>query len=204
MRQAFEVLGEVDGFSKILWRIFEESREGKETRQEFVLGIWRNDFMLECSGEEGEMGLKQVEFNTFSVAGAVHSERVASMHRYMVKSDSYGDDFAETGELPHNSPITGIVEGLAMTRSTDSAAQSDSTRAIGVLMVVQHNNFNIADERPLEYELSNHDPSIPCFRLEWRNILKHISLGPINELIFTSPTSPSPVEISVVYWRAGY
>jgi glutathione synthase len=78
-----------------------------------------------------------------------------------------------------------------------------SARQRGILIIVQHANFNIGDERPLEYALWDRD--IPVYRVEWRSILQNVSLGPNQELLYTSASCPfSPLEISIVYYRAGY
>lgn len=70
-------------------------------------------------------------------------------------------------------------------------------------MIVQHSNFNIVDEQGLE--LWDQDPPILTVRLEYRSILDHLSLGPSGELLYNSSTcSFSPIEISLVYLRAGY
>lgn len=79
-------------------------------------------------------------------------------------------------------------------------------------MIVQSNNVNICDERPLEYALFNQDPPIPVFRLEFpHEILQHTTLVPISrELLYyppsdsTSDSPASPFETSVVYMRAGF
>lgn len=67
--------------------------------------------------------------------------------------------------------------------------------------------FNIADERPLEYALWNQSSPVPAYRVDWgEDALEHTWLTEARELLFHPPwlASPSPVEISVVYHRAGY
>jgi glutathione synthetase len=78
-------------------------------------------------------------------------------------------------------------------------------------MVVQPNNFNIADQRPIEYALWNwtDDDPVPTYGLEWQQVLQHTQLTPTGELLFFPPengdsTITQPVEISVIYHRAGY
>ena len=51
------------------------------TLQDVVCGVFRSDYMVHES--EHGVGLKQVEFNTFSAAGACHAERVGRMHRHL-------------------------------------------------------------------------------------------------------------------------
>ncbi|RAL05204.1 putative glutathione synthetase large chain [Aspergillus ibericus CBS 121593] len=74
-----------------------------------------------------------------------------------------------------------------------------------VLFIVQPENFNVADERPIEYALWDQD--IPAYRVEWGNeMLKYTSLSDTKELLFHPPWrgSQKPVEVSVVYLRAGH
>lgn len=59
-----------------LWHVFK--RVPRNT-QNIVCGIFRSDYMV----HNDTSSLKQVEMNTFSVAGGCHAERVASMHRHV-------------------------------------------------------------------------------------------------------------------------
>ena len=53
--------------------------------QGLALGIFRSDYMSHVPSNQddrpSELQLKQVEFNTYSVAGGVHSARISKMHR---------------------------------------------------------------------------------------------------------------------------
>ena len=73
-------------------------------------------------------------------------------------------------------------------------------------MVVQPRNINICDERPLEYALWE-EHSIPCYRAVFPDeIAACTSLSSNRELLYHSPFSrphQPPLEISVVYFRAG-
>lgn len=73
-----------------------------------------------------------------------------------------------------------------------------------VLFVVQPNNVNIADERPIEYALNSR--RIRCVRVEFGSeIMARTSLGAKKTLLFHPIYAPEdPIEISVVYHRAGY
>lgn len=75
---------------------------------------------------------------------------------------------------------------------------------LAVLFVVQPNNVNIADERPIEYALNKR--RIRCFRLEFGSeVMARTSLSARKALLFHPIYAPEvPVEISVVYHRAGY
>ena len=69
-------------------------------------------------------------------------------------------------------------------------------------MLVQPFNFNVADERPIEYGLSN--LGVPCYRCEWQTTLKHVKLGPERRLLYTPSDNKKDFEVSVIYYRAGY
>lgn len=67
--------------------------------------------------------------------------------------------------------------------------------------------FNIADERPIEYALWNQTEPVSAYRLEFGpDVLEHTWLTDHRELLFHPPwlASKYPVEISVIYMRAGY
>jgi glutathione synthase len=204
-----------DPFTKILWNIHVAAKQ-EGLVQPLTLGIFRSDYMIHVSAEDTILfdtgqnhELKQVEFNTFSVAGAAHSDIVAGMYLHMHKTGAYSSHFGDPAEIPSsippNRPIAGLVEGLASAHSAYGAPKGNSSKRTGILFIVQHDNFNIGDERPLEYGLWDRPSPIPAYRLEFRSILKHVSLGPSKELLFSSQSCPlSPLEISVVYFRAGY
>lgn len=147
-----------------------------------------------------ETTLKQVEFNTFSCSGATHAHKVVDMHRYFSRTGAYssGKDTIDIAALPQNNNVDNIASGLA-------EAHAAYGRQSAVLFLVQPNNFNIADERPIEYALWNREVPVPAYRLDFgEDVLKYTSLGQSRELLFHPPWVPSPVEISVVYMRAGY
>lgn len=69
-------------------------------------------------------------------------------------------------------------------------------------MIVQPYNFNIADERPIEYGLW--DSGVPCYRYQWESEIEssELSLAPDRTLLFRKGSHLH--EVSVVYFRAGY
>jgi glutathione synthetase len=198
-----------DAFTRCLWDIYSAAKE-EGIVQEVSLGVFRSDYMIEVShDDDGPWQLKQVEFNTCTVAGGVHANLVADMHRFLHKTGAYGEFFGEALEemrdVPVNGTIEGLVGGLTSAHHIYGEQMDNCDRRTGILFIVQHNNYNICDERPLEYGLWNQFPPIPVYRLHFRDILDHVSLGPSRELLFSSPSCPfSPLEISVVYLRAGY
>lgn len=78
---------EHDDFTRTLWYIFRQVRDAGGG-SDIAAGIFRSDYMLHLpapSSSEGTAGLKQVEMNTFSCAGACHAENVVNMHRHLAK-----------------------------------------------------------------------------------------------------------------------
>ncbi len=83
------------------------------------------------------------------------------------------------------------------------AATSRIAKETCIIMIVQPNNFNIADERPIEYCLW--DASIPCFRVTFGyEVLVQTSLTLNRELLYNPPHRSTPLEVSVVYFRSGF
>lgn len=99
-----------------------------------------------------------------------------------------------------------LVSGLAAAHAAYGGPKSNLATQTGILFIVQPNNINICDERPLEYALWDQTPPIPAFRLEFgEEVLAHTFLTSSRELLYRSPSYPSlPLEFSVVYMRAGY
>lgn len=187
------------------------------------MGVFRSDYMLHCHSADPsepqhsifETTLKQVEFNSFSCAGGTHAHKVVEMHRYLSKTGAYspGEDDSPSGRsidtsaLPPNNNVESLASGMAMAHATYGPPKSQQARQSGVLFIVQPNNFNIADERPIEYALWNREVSVPAYRLDFgEDVLSYTWLTESRELLFHPPWlgSASPVEISVVYMRAGY
>lgn len=69
-------------------------------------------------------------------------------------------------------------------------------------MPVQPYNFNIADERPIQYELW--DRALPCYRCDWPTLLECTSLLDDRTLLYRPPVDNADFEVSVIYYRAGY
>lgn len=242
LRQATVALARVDPLAACLWSCVDAARRAREERQrvsraggedaeaqripeQFGLGIWRSDYMLqrERHREDGEDGvvLKQVEFNTISCAGGIHSNRATNVHRHLALSGAYNVDGADSASerdettsaitidrLSVNETLAGITKALASAhafylshiarrspRASDMSAipQAALTQhSCCVLMLVQPRNINIADERPIEYSLWNSTPAVPCFRVEFgTQTLSCTKVGPAGELLFSPPAAGS-------------
>ncbi|KAI0592870.1 glutathione synthetase [Biscogniauxia sp. FL1348] len=207
---------ETDPFATILWQIWERVKSDGEA-QSVRCGIFRSDYMLHSIhnggkatigqkniGATAELQIKQVEFNTYSCAGASHANIVTNMHRYLGAKGAHRVTEIKSTNLPKNNAIEEIAASLeAAHRIYDQLAET--SRKTAILMTVQPENVNICDERPIEYSLSNCDPPIPLYRVEFSNeVMQRCRLGPKRELLFTSPHGDQVFEVSVVYQRAGY
>jgi glutathione synthetase len=196
----------IDPLTGALWSIHEEI-ERKESVQDLILGIFRSDYMLHIdeSIRSKTPVLKQVEFNTIACAGGIHSNTVSNMHHYLHRSGTYQltqEEDIETLNItqPQNNVLDTISSGLAQAHSMYISTSPHKTC---VLMVVQPNNFNIADERPIEYALW--DKGIPTFRIEWGpDIFLHTQLTEDQTLLYHPPHKTQPLEVSVIYYRAGF
>lgn len=198
---------------------------------EVEMAIWRSDYMIQ-QDNDSQLSLKQVEFNTIACAGGIHSNRASDMHRYFAKTSIYGavndclqkdseedEPLISLDSMPPNETIFQITAALAKAHNhyTSHIASRDATNSnvtaqtrnpTCILMIVQPDNINIADERPIEYALWDLSPAVPCFRIEFgAEVLDCTTLSPNGALHYTPPFSPTPTrvyEVSVVYYRAGH
>ncbi|PYH79351.1 putative glutathione synthetase [Aspergillus uvarum CBS 121591] len=213
----------VNSLAAALWEIHQKVKRVDGYIQNISCGIFRSDYMLQGDGTpklaidpaDGPIStpqLKQVEFNTFSCAGASHAQRTVEMHRHFTRTGAYasltnGDSPVGLAALPENNNIQSLGACLAEAHALYGQAKSKVAAKTAVLFVVQPQNFNIADERPVEYALWNRDSPVPAHRVEWGDdLLEYTSLSKTKELLFHPPwlQSQTPIEISVVYLRAGY
>lgn len=207
-----------DQFTGILWSIHEAVKKVGYA-QTVSLGIFRSDYMVhwgtepsQCKTARVSPELKQVEFNSYTVAGGTHGNIVVDMYQHLQRIGAYGafyDGIAGTNSIPpsqHNGTIAGIVDALTAAHQAYGEPINPSATRTGILMIVSPSNFNICDERPIEYGLWEQFPLIPCYRLIFgEEILQYTSLGPSRELLYSHPSCRySPLEISVCYMRTGH
>lgn len=190
----FSPLIKHDHLCRALWDVLLETRM-ISSAQDIVCGVFRSDYMSQRSG------IKQVEMNTFSVAGACHSQRVAEMHLHLdrMESSRIGRGTDKSRKIPCNDNVGSI---LGLLSQAHQLYTTSSPYPPCVLMIVQPFNFNIADERPIEYGLwGSH---IPCYRYEWEAFTDRgdLTLAPDRALLFRNGSQIH--EVSVIYFRAGY
>ncbi|KAI9566226.1 glutathione synthase [Boletus coccyginus] len=188
-------VGQVDDFVRRLWTGWKEIRE-EGIVQPLHLGLFRSDYLLHA-GQGQVLGLKQVEFNTISSSFGSLSEKVAALHRYLYALTDYYhvSPHLKPEDFPSNDTISGLADGLA------EAHKAYGVPNAYILFVVQPNERNVFDQRWLEYELLEKH-AIRVVRQTLLELATTASLsGPSRTLLLTTPSN---IEISTVYLRAGY
>ncbi|CAK1354595.1 unnamed protein product [Cercospora beticola] len=208
LRGVLSPLIEHDPLVASLWKIYEQVRNAG-SKQHVVCGIFRSDYMIDSH----DSTLKQVEMNVFSASGFSHAQNVANMHQHIQQT------CGSSADLPKNKNVDGIADMLAeanriychqlvSTRNEEALPSTEASPVpqpkICILLIVQPTNFNIADERPIEHALWSRN--IPCYRCEWQDISTHTQLlsDQNRTLLFHPPNKQEPLQVSVVYYRAGY
>lgn len=161
MYEALEGVVGSDAFTANLLRI-SKAVNFHETglRQKIALGFHRSDYML----NEADGNMLQVELNTISSSFGVLSDRIASMHRFLQQRFGQTPDF----ELPANNVTQTLAHSIAEAHRLYELNHSLRGGGPGagtvVVFVVQHNETNIADQRPVEYALFEKH-GVPVIRL---------------------------------------
>ncbi|KAL5519732.1 hypothetical protein ACEPAG_1392 [Sanghuangporus baumii] len=199
------VMGEVaqvDEFTGQLWRSWKKLRDEGITEA----CIFRSDYLLHAPKDSAEpISLKQVEFNTISSSFGALSDRASSLHNYLLDATNYFglSPYLTKDSLPPNGATSTVVEGLAAAHKTYGVHDAY------ILFVVQPGERNVFDQRWLEYVLLERH-NIHVVRQTFDDLLTNASLSPSRTLTLRNaiPSSTSgssdTIEISVVYYRAGY
>lgn len=207
-----------DRLVSALWTIYQQVKRDCNS-QRLSLGIFRSDYMLHSTptaseNEDETTSIKQVEMNTYSVAGGVHGNIVANMHRYLCDAGAYstiseppasGIKLPIQPTMPLNRTSRSLVSALKRAHEEYIRVFSPASKCC-ILMIVQPRNGNICDERPIQCGLS--DEGVPMFRVTHGShvlSLTRLTDGIDNDkpLIY-SHAKGIEYEVSVVYHRAGY
>ncbi|KAI5995188.1 glutathione synthase [Pisolithus albus] len=198
-------VGKADEFVGTLWRGWRAIRD-EGIVQPLHLGLFRSDYLLHTGEGDGRISLKQVEFNTISSSFGPLSERTAAMHRYLHALTNYFgvSPYFKSENFPPNDTTARLAEGLA------EAHKAYGVPSAYILFVVQPNERNVFDQRWLEYELLEKH-SIRVVRQTFEELATSAALDPdtrVLRLTVSPALSPlgslSTLEISTVYFRAGY
>lgn len=195
-------VSKVDAFQGELWKIAKAVRE-EGLVQNIHLGLFRSDYLLHVTRQEGPLELKQVEFNTISSSFGALSNKVTDLHRCLAYTGAYPESSKPRitpKRLPQNIALRELVRGLA------EAHEAYGVREAKVLFVVQDPERNAFDQRALEWELLEKH-GVQTVRRSFAQLHEQASLNSSStrELYLASPNSPNDLtEISVVYFRAGY
>ncbi|KAF8585023.1 glutathione synthase [Ramaria rubella] len=199
-----QVMGEVEGVGKSdefigqLWRGWKQVRK-QGVVQPLHLGLFRSDYLVHEDSEAHPLSLKQVEFNTISASFGALSSPTAAMHRYLLAATDYynASPILNTSNMPPNNSLSSLVEGLA------EGHKAYGKKDAYILFVTQDGERNVFDQRWLEYELLEQH-SIHVVRLSLKALATSSTVTSSRVLQVTVPTHKYPIEISVVYYRAGY
>ncbi|KAH9919289.1 glutathione synthase [Fomitopsis serialis] len=199
-----EGVGKVDEFTGQLWRRWRRLRDENVARP-LQLGLFRSDYLVHAPDSGEPTSLRQVEFNTISSSFGTLSERSANLHKYLYKSTQYYgvSPYLQEERFPTNNTTAGLAEGL-----------SDAHKAYGVpdariLFVVQENERNVFDQRWIEYDLLDKH-GIHIVRQTFRQLGQSATVDRATHVLrITLPSGllsdgSTSVEISTVYFRAGY
>ncbi|KAH9856943.1 glutathione synthase [Lenzites betulinus] len=196
-------VGRVDEFTGQLWRIWKRLRE-EGISQPRHLGLFRSDYLLHTPADGGPLELKQVEFNTISSSFGSLSQNVANLHRHLLAATEYfnSSPLLRPENLPPNDTIAGLAEGLA------AAHKAYGSPSASILFVVQNGERNVFDQRWLEYELLDKH-SIRVVRQTFEQLAVSAQVVPRSRILRLKlsgllPRGAESVEISTVYFRAGY
>ncbi|KAI0292200.1 glutathione synthase [Multifurca ochricompacta] len=194
-------IADIDYFTGALWSAWKRLRD-EGVPPPLHLGLFRSDYLLHQPTTNDPVSLKQVEFNTISSSFGALSQQVAGMHRYLVESTGYFgiSPLLSLNNLPLNDTVKGLAEGL------EEAHRAYGISNAHVLFVVQPNERNIFDQRLLEYQLFQ-SHGIRVTRQTFAELGTTASISPSRALLVApifSGLNGTPVEISVVYYRAGY
>lgn len=219
---------DVDQFQHRLWQVYEAAR-GDGLAQHLQLGLFRSDYLLD--DKSGILGIKQVEFNTISSSFGPLCAQVTHLHRYLAgltrnyfgtlaPPASHGSEAGEA--IPTNEALDTLAAGIASAH--DAYVQHNLPkyqkvpRDPVVLFVVQPGERNAFDQRALEYALADRH-GVKAIRLTLSELAgsspsTHDAATlrlPNKELFVTPPWAigtvgkdAEQVEVSVVYFRAGY
>ncbi|KAG0637098.1 hypothetical protein HOY80DRAFT_974342 [Tuber brumale] len=198
-------LSDVDDFMARLYKVhLDVKTEG--FIQPLSLGLFRSDYMIHIAPEDPNAlpMIHQVEFNTIASSFGALSTRVSELHKHLAETGVYpSDSIIKAENIPVSPALQELAKGLAIAHK--AYGSGGDARATAVLMIIQPGEKNVFDQRWLEYELFEKH-GVYTYRISLPDVPKLTKLvSGTRALIYSLPHAPNTqVEISTVYFRAGY
>lgn len=178
----------VDEFTRNLFNIHERIlSENGSAQEKRSLGLFRSDYMVHALESKGS--LMQVEFNTIASSFAGISSSLNQLHSFVLSELNHDDKLVN---LPKNDALAGLCNAMV------EAWNIQSNPNAAILFVVEDVTYNICDQRFHEFYIRQTHPEIKVIRRTLTEIHHQAELGANNELLINK------LEVSVVYFRAGY
>lgn len=165
--------------------------------QPMALGLLRSDYMLHTEGDGKDPRPLQVELNTMSAAFGSLTTRTTELHRYLI--ERFSPPGYDAANLAENKALYNIVACMAAAHKLqlEQTTPSGVAGKPAIMMVVQPNEANSADQRWLEYELWERY-QIPLIRRTLTEIVENGTLSEDKQLLIDGHL------VTVAYFRAGY
>ncbi|XP_068696198.1 glutathione synthetase-like [Montipora foliosa] len=199
LEKALKSTIEVDSFTAKIFEIYEKTRN-EGLSQPISLGIFRSDYMMDCSNPQNsdllqhlqnDVGIKQVEINTIASSFGGLSPQMRKLHNFLTGLQN-GYDSKTEEKLPKNSSCLGLAAGLV-----DAWKHYGKENSV-VLMVVSNNERNRFDQRWVQHLMTEVDPAARMVRKTFQDINSTGQLKEDKTLVVDGH------EIAVVYFRMGY
>ena len=172
--------------------------------QELTLNVLRSDYMLQSEGSSGGVQPLQIELNTIASSFGVLSEKVSGLHAHLAAdaADSTVNDATAAGNLPTNNARAIIVDDFADAVSAYGRPGEEGREKV-VVMVIQPGEKNSIDQFGLQSDLLQRH-GIRLLRRSIDSLGSSSTLaGPSKRLVIPDDKG-IPVEVALVYYRAGY
>ncbi|KAJ8326408.1 Glutathione synthetase [Batrachochytrium dendrobatidis] len=194
MDSVFQEVAKVDDFTKRLYQVYLETLR-QPHHQTIKLGIHRSDYLLHIAAD-GVPKLRQIEINTISAGLPSLSSLASRLHRFNLDSPLLPAKLQlekfPNATLPMSESLSGVANGIGEAWKLYNRPNSI------VVMLVQPNEFNIFDQRWIEYTLRN-NYGVRLMRKTLTEMDAQSRLEGSENRLFVDN-----VEVAVVYYRAGY
>ncbi|KFB42034.1 AGAP000534-PA-like protein [Anopheles sinensis] len=194
----------VDDFTRSLIEIYRTVLDEGIT-QPVSLGLLRSDLMLEtrCDNECSE---RVNPLNAYCCWKQVEINTIASGFGHLGPSSKYLQSYILT-ELGHRDKLVNLPENKALSGLCDAMVEAwklQNRPDAAILFVVEDVTYNICDQRFHEFYIRSTYPHVPVVRRTLTEIHRAGRLGTDRELLLALKEGAPAVEMSVVYFRAGY